>query len=349
MKFDIEELERLHTEKLLIKHEHRSLPLVIWNYSATVQYTEQWNEIILQCRGLTTDLQGNVIAKPFKKFFNLGENKHVGSDNYTVWEKIDGSLIIVFWYNGEWLVSSRGSFYSDQAIWAKEILSDSFYDSWKEYADKGKTFLFELIVPENKIVIDYGEERALYLIGAVITDTGEELTPDESMVCNDWFKLPSQYHYRHFRSMELLNWENKEGFVVWFDNGHKVKIKFENYLVKHRIVWSLTNRLVWEYLSEGRVDELIDQVPDEFYEVVKKEIENLQRTYDFLENSYKNIFDVIMEDQPSRKDFAEKAKEFTYPQILFAMLDDKKVDVITCKVIYPKELRKVIRFCPEGE
>ena len=91
-------LEKYHDEGLLYKQTHPTLPLTIWNYTETVQYSGNWDEITLMARGLVTDNHGTVIARPFTKFFNMEERKHVATPEFEVFEKLDGSLGIVFYY-----------------------------------------------------------------------------------------------------------------------------------------------------------------------------------------------------------------------------------------------------------
>lgn len=126
---------------LLYKQVHPTLPLTIWNYSETVQYNSEWDDILLMCRGLVTDNEGNIVARPFKKFFNIEQNKHTPTNNFEVYDKMDGSLIILFNYKGEWIFCTRGSFTSDQAIKAKELSVN--YPL--EVLDKNNTYLFEII------------------------------------------------------------------------------------------------------------------------------------------------------------------------------------------------------------
>ena len=89
---------------MLYKQVHPTLPLTIWNYSEKVQYEGLWNDITLMCRGLVTDDEGNIVARPFKKFFNLDEGKHTPTSEFDVYMKLDGSLGILFNYKGEWVV-----------------------------------------------------------------------------------------------------------------------------------------------------------------------------------------------------------------------------------------------------
>jgi RNA ligase len=118
----LEKLNKYYEDGLLYKQVHPTLPLTIWNYTEKVQYENLWDEVTLMCRGLVTDDKGDIIAKPFKKFFNIEEGKYTPTENFEVFEKMDGSLGIVFWYEGQWILATRGSFTSDQAIKGTEIL-----------------------------------------------------------------------------------------------------------------------------------------------------------------------------------------------------------------------------------
>ena len=62
-------LEKYYNDGLVYKQVHPTLPLTIWNYSEKVQYEGLFDDITLQTRGLVTDDKGNVVARPFKKFF----------------------------------------------------------------------------------------------------------------------------------------------------------------------------------------------------------------------------------------------------------------------------------------
>jgi RNA ligase len=134
-------LEKYHQDGLLYKQQHPILPLTIWNYTEKVQYEELWDDITLQCRGLVTDDKGTIIARPFRKFFNLEEGKFTPTEEFEVYAKMDGSLGVVFWYNDEWHIATRGSFTSDQAIKGKEMLKKYPLDK----LDKNNTYLFEII------------------------------------------------------------------------------------------------------------------------------------------------------------------------------------------------------------
>lgn len=138
---DLSKLQDYVDRGLVVYQTHPTLPLKIFNYSRTCQYEGAWDEVTLQCRGLILDDRNEIVARPFKKFFNIEEGKHTPTEDFEIYEKVDGSLITVFNYNGEWVVSSRGSFTSEQAIKGRELLNKYPIHT----LDNNKTYLFEII------------------------------------------------------------------------------------------------------------------------------------------------------------------------------------------------------------
>lgn len=80
MKYKINTLNRYKEDGLLINQSHPTLPLIIWNYTVRTQYEGLWDKITVNCRGLVTDLDGNVVSKGFPKFWNWEENRHDGKN-----------------------------------------------------------------------------------------------------------------------------------------------------------------------------------------------------------------------------------------------------------------------------
>jgi hypothetical protein len=139
----LEILNRYYEDGLLHKQTHPTLDLTIWNYSPKVQYERLWDDITLQCRGLVTNSKGEIVARPFKKFFNYEEHKpeDLPNEEFEVYEKMDGSLGILFYYENEWILATRGSFTSEQSIKGTEMLKK--YPL--EKLDINNTYLFEII------------------------------------------------------------------------------------------------------------------------------------------------------------------------------------------------------------
>ena len=335
-------LNKYHNDGLLYKQTHPTLPLTIWNYTPAVQYGEKWDEVTLQCRGLVTGTEGNVVARPFKKFFNLEENKHTPTSDFEVFDKMDGSLGIMFKYNGEMVCATRGSFTSDQSKWMTEFAQKYNY---QDIIVEGFTYLFEIIYPENRIVVNYDGQEKLVLLGIINTETGEELTYDELFL---GFDVVKKYDgVRDYSELKSKVEQNSEGFVVRFSNGDRMKIKGEEYLRLHKIMTNVSTTGVWELLSNGGdINEFLKDVPDEFYKKVKDYADLLK--YGFYRVSedcgkahyyfrYGKYSD--KEIEPTKKQFAEHVMNHGHPPyraVMFAMWDGKPYDKLIWNVLKPE-------------
>jgi len=337
---DLQVLTRYLEDGLLYKQTHPTLPLTIWNYTEKVQYEGFWDEVTLSCRGLVTDDKGIVTARPFRKFFNIEEGKHIPTSSFDVYEKMDGSLIIVFWYDGGWVVASRGSFTSEQAVAASKI----FFDKLDHNFSIGITYLFEFTAKWNRIVIDYGDDDNLTLLGAIRTDDETEATYEQLEMIARGANCDVVKRYdgiKDYSTLKGIIKDNQEGFVVRFSNGDRMKIKGEEYLRLHKIMTNLSTTAIWEVLSTGgNMDDLLKDVPDEFYNKVKEHEDELKFMFNSIANDYtrsfmdiKNLMKIVDGD---RRNFAHAAKQYKHPSILFGMLDGKDVSPIIWKIIKPE-------------
>ena len=342
----IEKLEKYYQDGLLLKQTHPTKDLTIWNYSPSVQYDRLWDDITMQCRGLVTNSEGKIIARPFGKFFNYEEltPEQIPNENFDVFEKMDGSLGILFNYDNEWIIATRGSFTSPQAIKGRELLEKYNYN--RLHPDY--TYLLEIIYHENRIVCEYDFEDVV-LLGVIHTETGNEVninnTDNEdvrlnNMINNLGFKIVTLYKTwgEGFDNLKKEISKNKEGYVIRFKNGFRMKIKGEEYVRLHRILTNISNRDVWEYLKEGRpFDDILDRVPDEFYDWVRETKKNLENQFKTIDNEYKWIYKIInrAEGIENRAVFASYAKRYKHSSILFNMLDGKDYSEYIWKQIYP--------------
>lgn len=307
-----------HIEEGLVRaNKHPSADLYIYNYSPLVQYGRIWNDITLQCRGLILDGNYNVIARPFPKFFNLGEmeSQVLPDEPFEVMDKMDGSLGIVYHFDGKFQVATRGSFQSDQSVKAMELLNEKYPEAIAKMKPE-ITYLVEIIYPDNRIVVDYGEDEKLTLLGMTETATGVELPLED-------IGLPLVKSYPDFKNIHELKakaWDNHEGFIVRYESGFRVKLKFEEYVRLHRIITQVSSISIWDVLRNNEpMDEFLDRVPDEFYQWVKKTKLDFENQYAAIEATAKSEFK-ILED---RKTTAMYFQNCTYPGILFSMLDGK--------------------------
>ena len=385
----LEILEKYHVDGLLHKQTHPTLDLTIWNYSPRVQYERLWDDITTQCRGLVTNSKGDIVARPFKKFFNYEEHKpeDLPNETFEVYEKMDGSLGILFyyeyelsderryniWFNnnyetgmerffdpnnlpdfdnsyyeptpktmGEWILATRGSFTSPQAIKGKELLKKYNF----ERLNTGYTYLFEIIYKENRIVCEYDYDD-LVLLGMINTKTGDEVNihnDDEdirfkNMISNIGFRVVMLYK-TWGEGYDLLKEEisnDREGYVIRFKNGFRMKIKGDEYVRLHRILTNVSNRDIWEYLKDNKpFDELLEKVPDEFNNWVKETARDLTIRFDNINKEYIEIYENLNSRNLDRKEFAIRAKHYRHSNILFNMLDRKEHKQNIWRIIYPE-------------
>jgi RNA ligase len=340
-----ETLDKYVAEGWLISQRHPTLPLTIYNYSQATQFEKHWDEITLMCRGLVVDDKGVIVARPFKKFFNWEEIIHSVDPeqlkmDFEVFDKMDGSLGIGFFYEGEFVMASRGSFTSEQARKANAIRCAK-YDF--RNLNKNLTYLFEILYPSNRIVVNYGDIEELILIGLIHTKTGDELNYEltfEIFCLNTGCPVVHKYDgVKDFEAIKALNIENKEGFVIRFSNGYRMKIKFDEYVALHRIMTNCSSYDVWENLMmfNKLPEELLQKVPDEFYSWMKELETDLRAKFREIEyEALKDFVDIVRTvPEWNRKEFALLAIKKKNSGILFSMLNGKPYSEAIWKLIKP--------------
>ncbi len=324
-----EQLLEMIESGFVIKNKHLTEELYIYNYTQKTQFERVWNAVTLACRGLILDENFNIIARPFAKFFNLGEfeNQEIPNLKFDVFEKMDGSLGILYFYNNKPFMASRGSFNSDQSIKANEILN-SKYANCLVNLDSSKTYLFEIIYPENRIVLDYGKQESLVLLAIIDTQTGNEF-PLEDI----GFPIVKKYDgIDDILKLKALELTDKEGFVIQYSNNYRLKIKFSEYLRLHRIITQVSSINIWEYLkTEQPLDEVLEKVPDEFFDWVKNTKNKLVSQFEAIENQCKKDFKIL----ETQKETAIYYMTCKYPSILFSMMNNRNYKPIIWKLIRP--------------
>src|SRR6478735_11987 len=253
----LDKLQPLVEAKYIDQRPHPSLPYDIYNYSFKCEIERYWNEYTRMCRGLILDRSGKIVGRPFGKFFNMDD--HFIKDEipwnlpYEVREKWDGSLGIFTISDHGPLFATRGSFASEQAIKGYEILQHKYGTDW---ARDDTTYLFEIIYPANRIVVDYGQLEDLVLIGAIHTESGTE---DRLENVKEWKGERAAKYDRPLDAL-LPEFKNDEGVVVRFSNGFRMKVKQEEYKRLHRVITNITEYDIWEMLQFN--EEMFGSLPD---------------------------------------------------------------------------------------
>lgn len=253
---DEDNLNKLVSSKHINVQKHPTLPLSIYNYSDKTTYDRLWNNETTRCRGLIVSDTGYVVASGPGKFYNYSEPNapEVPLDTQvSVSPKHDGSLGIYWEYEGHKGIATRGSFASDQAIRGTQMLT----------GEELPGDIFEIVYPQNRIVLDYGGQEALLPLGSVDLKSG--------LIWRDGILTTLA---------DVLRWdipEDQEGYVVDILDDRlqpiaHVKLKGEWYVRMHSAIFGLTEKKVWESLKlgEDQFNDFVASLPDETHEWVKK-------------------------------------------------------------------------------
>jgi RNA ligase len=337
--------------------------LMIMNYSPAAQYGQVWNDVTTQCRGLIVEWDtGDIVARPFGKFFNYAEAIEgavaIPEGDPIVTEKMDGSLGIIYTHNGKTAVATRGSFTSDQALWATEFLNKNFPDFAQP---EGVTTLVEIIYPENRIVVDYNGAEGLWFLGAIDNETGADI--DRSDI--HWWYGPAtpDLGTQSVDSTVAMamgdSFANDEGVVLcWPREGapsFRLKVKNPRYVELHRIVTGLSTRTIWEALATDTFDQILEAAPDEFHPWIRNVEADLRDRFEIIYSiAEQNLLDARRDAlaiatsrafsdggtavwEHTRRDLAEAlTKSAAYPGLCFALEDGKDIAPRIWQMIKPE-------------
>lgn len=291
-KLSLRNLQRMIDEKNITRRKHPELNLFVYNYTPHAQFHKIWNNETLSCRGLIMDDKDNIVARPFTKFFNLEEFGERGKDlpleDFEVYEKLDGSLGILYFNDkGEACITTRGGFSSEPAIEGTKILREKIGKDASIVFDKRYTYLFEIIYPYNKIVVEYGKLRDVILLAVINTITGTEKSYSD-IVARYGGRLSIVKRYdgiSDYRVLTKERKENSEGYVIKFKDNTRIKIKLKEYKRLHKLMTGVNARRIWESMRANEtIDQLCDRVPDEFYNWVQKAAQRVKQDYLTIQN-----------------------------------------------------------------
>lgn len=343
---DVSEMCRLAEQHYLTMKVHPSMPLRIVNYTAKTQYERLWTNETELCRGLMFGSDNTIVSRPFRKFFNLGETpgQVVPDEPFTAYEKLDGSLGISYIdADGLPSLATRGSFISDQAKRGTEVLRRMLCEhdlNRLSHDCQGYTFLFEIILPENRIVVDYGGREDLVLLTVIETATGIEM-PDWAADHAYAFARPKTWTYDSLTDVsdatEGPDFDGQEGVVVRFKSGLRLKVKRSEYVRLHRLVTGLTPRRIWGMLKEGDpVGRLFAGTSPGFQAWARGQIDQILAQYRAIADEATAEHGRILATAPAdRKSYAIQAAKHAHAPILFKLYDQHSPDEIIWKRVKP--------------
>lgn len=347
---------------------HRSEPLAILNYTQACMWERAWTPVTRQCRGLIYHTQtGEIVARPFAKFFNYGEPEAPAVDLFApvvVTDKLDGSLGILYREpnSGLWSIATRGAFHSEQAEHATAIYRERYADKLPEY--KRFTLLFEIVYPENRIVLHYGDTDTLFGLGSIEIETGKWFNPTATW---PWRRAVTMDHRTFAEALTAPPRPNAEGLVVYFpETGDRLKLKQADYVALHRVMTNTSPRRLWEHLAVQACKRHIDKpklwasklgidparaesilaagedwrekmlagVPDEFFAWCRAALADIEADVAAIRDEVLTTV-AALPDGATRKEIAARLGFVAHPAAVFNVLDGKEIDTYCWKAAYP--------------
>lgn len=316
-----------------IKHcRHPYLPLLILNYNQIE--SPKLNPLVREARGLVLDSDYSLVARSFSRFFNWGEVPNemelFNFNDFVVETKEDGSLVIFYWFEGDWHVNTRGSFALDliqyqKFTWREAICKALKVDSLKnvdKFLDKKITYVCEFVSPWNKIVRNY-TDASLFLLTAF--EGVKELSYQEINAINGLhlFKIPKKHHFKNIAEIQCFLQKQSEddptfeGVVIRDSSNYRWKIKNPAYLSLHRMKGDGDNlynpKNLLPFILKNESDELLNYFPEvrDTYFELKTKVDEQFYCLKSIWSKYKSI--------DSQKDFALSIKDKTpFTAVLFS-------------------------------
>lgn len=332
------------------ERSHPEFPeLRILNYTDRCQFDRHWTDITRRTRGLIYNADTRqVVARAFPKIHNHSEpdvgELDLDAPIMGAFDKLDGSLGITYMRpDGRPAIATRGSFASEQAIHATQWLLESVWAGLVPFGHvNGEyTWLWEIIYPANRIVLDYGDRDELVYLGAIDNATGAYSPPsieddDEGLVFAG--AMPAETLRE---ALAIPPRTNAEGMVVWLDQHRAVKIKQDDYVELHRIVSNLSVKEVWRQLRANTFYDFVVALPDEFHAWAQDTAEPLQTEHaEIVRLATASLEHLRSEGFATRKEQALWVVAHVGDSIrglVFSLLDGKSIDDAVWRMVEPKE------------
>lgn len=307
-------LDSLAAEFCIVLKKHDTKPLVILNYD---QIESKDSPIVRECRALVLNSETfDVVSRSFTRFFNWGqftdEMQSFDFSKFLAQEKADGSLISLFWFDGEWYANTRGSFGLDKLqfcefTWRElvcQALGIQTLMDLDRYLDRSCTYICELCCLHNKIVRTYKTVQ-LYLLTIIRNQGSVELDWDfaDGFVkgCTLKFTRPEVYQLHsideiiHYLQERSVNDKTFEGVVIRDRNNNRYKCKSSSYLALHKMRGDGDNlfnpKYQVEFILTGETEEVENYFP-EIKESLAKHKLVIDTAYDDMTKIWEQVWQI---------------------------------------------------------
>jgi RNA ligase len=302
--FDLQKLDSYVLRSKFTVEKHSEANIFIYGYNWLKPGSQiVWDSINIHLRGIILNNDGNVVARPFAKFFTYyqyigkntcltveGQKIELPDCSFRLFEKVDGSMVTLYWLNDKPYMASINSFVSEEAQKATEILYQKYAHLFSSL-DRSLTYVFELICDYSRVMVDYYGRKDLILIAVIDNQTAQSVSIEK------WgFPIPMEYtsdygHISNLEELKTLNLPNLEGFILEYENGFRIKLKFPwwseayNHYIKIQLLTrdiyhhkkrlskllgfkaaKLSNLELWQMLRNKQpIPSVLMNIPEEYY------------------------------------------------------------------------------------
>ncbi|MBM3795961.1 MAG: hypothetical protein FJW31_18315 [Acidobacteria bacterium] len=212
----------------------------------------------------------------------------------------------------------------------------------------GITYCFEALFPANRIVVDYGGVEELVLLAALDSQTA--LDRDEAIAhAQGRFRRARFYGEQEASSIPA---QEGEGFVLRWPDWTRAKVKLDEYVRMHRLIFTTSTRTIWAALRAGESPEAqAANLPAQMRAWIAGYAVRLRSQHAGVVAAAQAQLDEAraagLLDGP-RAAFAEltKAKKPS-PKLLFSLADGRSINDLVWRMIEPEFERPVWAIEPE--
>lgn len=319
----------IHSVGVDFKTHNKYPNLYLFKYNLDADFSV---DFVRECRGIILDASDNwrIVSRGFDKFFNYGEPNaaEIDWESACFQEKLDGSLMVLYWYAGEWHVQTSGTPDASGHVHGNnKTFHELFFEIYPKYTinlDCSYCYMFELTSPLNRIVVNHVATK-LTLLGIRDLISQKELTYDETVLMftptrstfgHMPFPLVPIYPLNRTNMLSFVNSRDpftNEGLVVCDKNFNRVKIKSDQYVQMHHIGTGTSTNNLWEVARKGETAEVLVHFPQ-----IATQLHEIQRQLLTLNSEILNIYTTI-KTIPVQKDFAVQALKYSFSGCLFEL------------------------------
>lgn len=323
-------VEKLTSELGISANPSKKYPnLILFKYSQIDSPAA--HPVVKECRGIILDSSNNwaIVSRPYDRFYNYGDvnASDINWESARIYEKLDGSLAVLYWYDNAWQMATSGSADASGPVNndATMTFADLFWQTWNNLGYKLPTdtsccYMFELMTPLNRVIVPHNDSKlVLHGIRSVegnYVENAPELTA-EALGWQCVKSYPLKTIDDVLNATKALNPVQQEGFIVCDNQFRRIKVKSPQYVALSHMKDGFGNRRMIELIRTNEGSEFLAYFPE------YAPLYNGWKTkYDTLTVELTNAYDAI-KHIPIQKDFALEAQKYNMPSCLFSLRSGK--------------------------